>query len=106
MYETDNDIVVHAELPGIQKEDVDISTDARNNTVKISGNKEETKHEEHLNCIVHERRAGRFERVFRLPLGVDYDKVSANMQHGVLEVKVPKPKEEVEEQDVRRIDIR
>ncbi len=87
-YEKDDAIVVNAELPGVNKED--ISVDVKNNILTISG---ERKHEEDVNedkYFRKERFYGKFQRSFTLPDNVDSEKVDAAYKDGVLEVTIPK----------------
>lgn len=87
-YEKNDHIVVNAELPGVNKED--ITVDVKNNVLTISG---ERKHEENVNetnYYRNERFYGKFQRSFTLPDNVDAEKVDAVYKDGVLEVKIPK----------------
>ena len=88
IYETDNhDLVVRAEVPGMTREDIQVSVE--NGTLVIKGEKKfdaEVK-EEHYRRI--ERAYGTFHRSFTLPNTVDPTKVSADYKNGVLTVKLP-----------------
>jgi HSP20 family protein len=89
--ETPDNFIVHAELPGARREDINL--EVRNNTLVISG---ETKHErrdEKENFRMKERSYGRFERYLQLPTGVTPNMLRANFENGILEVLVPKPEE-------------
>ena len=88
--ESDNDFVVTAELPGLAKDDVDITIE--NGVLSLSGAKKEEHEEGKTDSGSHvlERRYGRFQRSFSLPRGVDADKVSAKFSDGVLTVTLPK----------------
>ena len=79
---------LRAELPGVKKEDIDISVDG--STVRLTGEmkKETEEKEEDYYCC--ERSYGSFGRVFRLPVEIEEDKVEARLKEGVLEVKLPK----------------
>ena len=91
IYETDNELVVQVELPGVKKEDVKVSIE--NNVLTISGERkfeEETKRENYRRA---ERSYGQFMRSFILPNTVDTDKVSAEFKDGVLRVGLPKREE-------------
>jgi HSP20 family protein len=88
IYETDNEIVVKAESPGMRKEDVKVSI--RDNVLTLSGERkfeEETKKENYRRI---ERTYGAFTRSFTLPAYVDSKKVTAEFKDGLLEVKLPK----------------
>lgn len=84
-----NDALLFAmELPGMTKEDIEITLE--NHVLTISGERKfekETKGEEFHRL---ERSYGRFSRSFTLPTGVRTDKVDANFEHGVLNVVLPK----------------
>ena len=88
IYETDNhDLVVRAELAGLNREDIDVTVE--NDTLVLKGEKKfdtEVK-EEYYRRI--ERTYGSFHRSFTLPNTVDSSKVSAEYKNGVLTVKLP-----------------
>lgn len=91
IYETDNEIVVKAELPEVKKEDVNVSID--NNVLSIRGERkfsEETKKENYHRV---ERSYGEFFRSFTLPNTVDAGKVNAEFKDGMLRVMMPKREE-------------
>jgi len=97
--EVGNDILVHAELPGVSKENVNV--EVRDNSLIISGeNKKEEKHETGTGWI-SERRFGRFQRTIPLPVNVDSEKTKAKFSEGVLEITIPR----TEEATGRRIDV-
>jgi HSP20 family protein len=80
------DLVIRAELPGVNPEDVDISL--QNNVLTISGERKVEQEEERGGYFIRERRYGSFSRSFSLPAGTDESKVSARFDQGVLEVTV------------------
>lgn len=88
IFETDtHDLVVRAELPGMTREDIEVSVE--NGTLVLKGQKKfdaEVK-EEHYRRI--ERTYGTFHRSFTLPNTVDQSKVSADYKQGVLTVRLP-----------------
>jgi HSP20 family protein len=61
--------------------------------LSIRGEKQEEKEEQHKGYYVHERRFGSFGRYFRMPDGVDRNKIEASFQKGVLTVTLPKTQE-------------
>ena len=86
--ETKDNVVVKMSAPGIQPEDIDISVVG--DTLTIKG---ETKSEEQFeegSYLRKERRFGSFQRSFRLPDGIDADKIAADFKNGVLTVTLPK----------------
>ncbi|MHB1294915.1 MAG: Hsp20/alpha crystallin family protein [Anaerolineae bacterium] len=91
IYETKDDVVVKATLPGVKPEDVDISVVGDVLTIKAEMKAEEDIEEE--SYIRHERRYGRVQRAIRLPSLVQADKAEAEFENGVLKLKVPKAEE-------------
>jgi HSP20 family protein len=94
--ETDKEIVVEAELPGI--DDKDISLSLQDGVLTIRGEKKHEHDEENENYRMTERRYGSFQRSLRLPDTVDEDKVEANFDKGVLKVKLAKRPEAIGKQ--------
>ncbi len=89
--ETDNDIIVTAELPGVKKDDVKISL--QDNVLTIRGEKKQEKEEKNENYHRVERAYGMFQRSFTLPTTVDPKKIKATFKDGVLKIKLPKTEE-------------
>ncbi|RIA80517.1 HSP20-like chaperone [Glomus cerebriforme] len=88
VHETEKEFIVNAELPGLNKDEINV--DIRDNTLIISG---ETKKDEKFkegNTLVQERRYGSFTRGISLPPNVKGDDVIAKFENGVLEMKLPK----------------
>jgi HSP20 family protein len=85
-YAKDGDLVLHADLPGVSLEDVDITLDG--NVLNISGERKVTA-EEGVNYYLNELPYGAFRRSVAVPEGVDADSIKARFQHGVLEVILP-----------------
>ena len=96
--ERDNRIVVRADLPGMKKEDIDVSV--RDDMLVLRGHREEEKEIKGETYYGSERATGKFYRSFGLPEGVSPDEIAASYQDGVLEVSVPK-KEVQEPQSVQ-----
>ena len=88
--EKDGKYLLHAELPGMKKDDISISID--DGYVTISGKKENSREEEGTSYYLKETRSGSFSRSFRLPGKVDRDKVDATFKDGVLTVTMPMEK--------------
>jgi len=91
VYETENDIVVKAELPGMKPEDVDISVVG--DTLTIKGEKKQEEEIKKENYYRLERSYGSFQRSLRLPVDVKPDKIKATYKDGVLKVTLPKSEE-------------
>lgn len=89
--ETKNDIVVKAELPGIDTKDIDISL--TNDVLSIKGEKKQEKEEKEEDYHFVERSYGSFTRSIRLPRDVQSDKISASYKNGVLKITLPKSEE-------------
>jgi HSP20 family protein len=89
--ETDKEFVITAELPGLERKDVEISLE--DNILTIRGEKkvESTKDDKNKNVHVAERSYGVFYRVLELPVAVDPSSVQATMSNGVLKITIPKP---------------
>jgi HSP20 family protein len=88
IFETENhDLVLKAEVPGMNREDIEVTVE--NGTLVLKGQKkfDETIKEEHYRRI--ERSYGQFFRSFTLPNTVDASKVSADYKNGILTVKLP-----------------
>lgn len=99
VWETDSEVVYAFDLPGIPEES--ISIEAKDDTLTVSASREKTEEASDDGFYRFERRFGTFARAVGLPQGVDPDRVSARYEHGVLEIRVPKP----EEQKPRTISI-
>jgi len=89
LVEAENEFVLKADLPGLSQENVSIEVE--DNVLTISGERK-AEHEERKEAYYRVERAfGRFSRSLTLPEGIDPDSVKASFEHGVLEVRVPKP---------------
>lgn len=84
------DLVVRADLPGVDPKDVDISV--LDNVLTIKGERRATKEAKEEEYIRQEISYGSFERQMTLPAGVEADKIKAKYENGVLEVSMPAPK--------------
>ena len=84
----DSEVVVRAELPGVKKEDLDVSV--TDNSVSISGSTSHEEKEEKGDYYRSEISRGSFSRVLSLPNDVDSDKCEATFKDGILELKLPK----------------
>jgi HSP20 family protein len=88
VYEENNDIVVKAELPGIDKDNIKVNLTDHTLTIKGEKKKEEEVNKE--NYYRSERSYGSFVRSVELPGEVHPDRVKASFKNGVLEVRMPK----------------
>ncbi|MBW2083600.1 MAG: Hsp20/alpha crystallin family protein [Deltaproteobacteria bacterium] len=90
--ETNKEYIVRAEIPGVDPKDFDIALN--NNVLTIRGERKHEKETKEENFHRVERAYGSFTRSIQLPGEVNADKVSANYKNGVLEITLPKVKEE------------
>ena len=97
--ETDENYTVHVDVPGMNKEDLDINF--QDGMLTISGERKSEVKEEKENFVRMERSTGRFYRSFRLPKQIDADRIGATYTDGVLTLTVPK----AEETKPRRIEV-
>jgi len=86
--ETDDEVTVTAELPGLEVED--FSVEATRERLVIRGEKQQEKRDERPGYSYHERRYGAFARAIPLPCEVDSDQMQADYHRGVLRVTLPK----------------
>jgi len=86
--ESEKEINLDVELPGLDKKDIKV--EVKDNTLTISGERTSERKSEDARCCRTERHYGRFERSFGLPDTVKGDKVSAEYKNGVLTLKLPK----------------
>jgi len=89
--ETDDAVLVHAEIPGIDPKELDIAVVG--DTLTIRGEKKDETEREGRNFHRVERRYGSFTRSLRLPTPVDAEHVTARAAAGVLEIRLPKKEE-------------
>lgn len=86
--EKDAEYVITAEMPGVAASDVEVGlADGR---LTIKGEKKDEKEEDRKGVHVSERRYGAVQRTFRIPPGVDAEKISASFKDGILTVTLPK----------------
>src|SRR5437667_541110 len=101
LYETANEFVLTAELPGLTRDQIDIHVEE--NRITIRGARTSTPDRE-IPCEQYhrvERGHGRFSRAFALPEPIDVERVSADLKDGVLTVTIPK----LRDRTARRIDV-
>lgn len=91
LYDDRDHLVLKAEIPGMKKEDIDISL--HGDVLTLSGERKEEKTFEKADTYRSERFLGRFQRTLTLPCTVDAGKVQASYKDGVLTVTLPKSEE-------------
>ena len=88
IYETENDLVLKADLPEVAEKDIDIRVE--NNMLTIRGERKFEESVKEDNYLRVERAYGSFSRSFSLPNTVDTESIKANYKDGVLTVELPK----------------
>lgn len=91
VYDNDDNIVLKAEIPGIDKKDIEV--DVKGRVLTLKGERSSDNEVKEDNYYRRERCFGKFERAFNLPVDVELDKIRANYKDGVLEIEIPKPEE-------------
>jgi HSP20 family protein len=97
--EDKDNFVIRAELPGLKREDIDVSL--QDGALVISGERTDEKVEEGVEVHRQERYYGKFQRALTLPAPVAADKIKAQYKDGVLTVTLPK----TEEAKPKKIDV-
>jgi HSP20 family protein len=103
VYRSNGDLVVKADLPGLKKDDVEVSVD--DGYLVVKGERREEKKKEEKEYFRSERTYGSFYRRVPLPEGVDANKISAKVHDGVLEVTVPLPAGEAKKAAAKKIAV-
>lgn len=91
IYETENAIIMNAEVPGIDEKDIEIKIE--DNTLTINGERKLEKETSEENYHRIERSYGSFYRSFTIPRQIDQDKINAEHDNGVLRITMPKKPE-------------
>ena len=98
IYETDNEIMVQAELPGVDRKDIALQLE--NNVLTLKGDRRFEKETNQDNYHRIERSYGGFSRAFTIPTIVDEDKIRADYRDGILKIALPK-KEQVKAKQIK-----
>ena len=99
IHEDKDNFIVRAELPGMKREDIDVSL--HDGALSISGERKMEKEYEEAEVYRTERFFGKFQRVVSLPAAVAADKVNAQYKDGILTITLPK----TEEAKPKQIDV-
>jgi HSP20 family protein len=91
LMETDDALVLKADLPGLERDDVSI--EVKDNVLTVAGERKAEHSEKADGFYRVERAFGSFARSLTLPDGIDAEQVAASFDRGVLEVRIPKPAE-------------
>lgn len=87
MYQTNDDVVVKASLPGLKSDDVDITVTGE--TLTLRGEFRQETEEKETGYHIREQRSGSFERSILLPTDVKADKAKADFENGILTITMP-----------------
>ena len=101
VYEQDKELVAKVELPGLEKDDIDVTLTDQTLTIKAEKKKEEEIKDENYHRV--ERVHGLLRRSIDLPAGVDVEQVKASFKNGVLEIRMPRSQSEAS--SVNRIPV-
>ena len=91
LHETEDQLILRADLPGLRREDVEI--EVKDNVLTVAGERRAGDKEKADGYYRVERAVGAFSRSLTLPDGIDPDGIAADFTDGVLEVRIPKPEE-------------
>jgi HSP20 family protein len=100
IFEEKDDVVIKAELPGMNKDDIDLRVE--NNVLTLTGQRKREKEVNEDGYFRSERAYGTFSRSFTLPTTVDVGKIAASYKDGVLTINLPK----AEEAKPKQIDVK
>ena len=94
VYETDDKVIVEAEIPGVKKEDIEVKV--KDNNVIIKGEIKREEEKQDKNFFKAERFYGKFERVIPLMVEVKPEEAKAKIENGILRLEIPKATAEKE----------
>ncbi len=97
--ETENEVIVKADLPGFKKDEISIK--ATENTLDISAQHKEKKVEKTKEMFKAEKKYGALRRFITLPAKVDYSKAEAKFENGLLTIKLPKKEKKKEAKEIK-----
>jgi HSP20 family protein len=100
--ETDKELVIDVELPGVSEKDISVAI--QNGMLVLKGEKKDSREEKNDNYYLMERTFGSFERTFKLPPSVDETKIEANFKNGILNVSIKKNPDAIKPE--RKIEIK
>ena len=104
VYRENGDLIVRAELPGIDPEE-GLTVEVEGNVLHITGEKRLEREVEEADRYLRESHFGSFRRDVLLPEGVEPDDIVATLEHGVLTVRVPMPTEAAEEPNTTKVEV-
>ncbi|HBG26337.1 MAG: hypothetical protein A2Y12_08125 [Planctomycetes bacterium GWF2_42_9] len=100
--QTDKEIIITADMPGVEEKDLDISI--TKNVLTIKGEKKKEIEEKNKEYYRMERSYGTFSRTITLPQGTDESKINAELKKGVLRLTIPKSEQAMEQR--KKIEIK
>ncbi|HSC62526.1 MAG TPA: Hsp20/alpha crystallin family protein [Caldimonas sp.] len=101
LQDSDGELLLHADLPGVQPSDLDIRIEG--DVLTLRGERKSERERNEQNFHVMERSHGRFQRSIQLPFAPNPDEVQATVREGVLELRIPK---RAPQERSRRIEVR
>jgi HSP20 family protein len=106
--ETDKDVTVTVELPGVEEKDIDVSLSGNQLTVKGMKKSEQEEKKDEAGRVFHriERSYGEFQRTMTVPFDAEPDKVSARFKDGVVIIVLPKPEAAAQPPQSRKIEVK
>lgn len=93
IYQKDDAVIIDAELPGVEKDDIYVDVKGKN--VTLGGERKSDTELKDEDCYRRERKYGKFERTFSMPFEVNSDAVKATFNNGILKLEIAKPEEQV-----------
>lgn len=91
LYETDDAFVTELELPGFERDKINVTMEQ--GVLTVTGRRASEREEEEGDYHVRERSMGRFSRSFRLPSSINANEVKAHFENGILKIEMPKAAE-------------
>lgn len=90
--------LVQADLPGVNKEDIDVYLDGDRLVIEAESQGEDNSGSEQSRAVIRERRYGKWVRALQLRSEVEPERIEATYDNGVLELRVPKPEDQASQQ--------
>jgi HSP20 family protein len=106
--ETDTEVVLTAELPGVEEKDIEVSLVGDRLTIKGEKKSEQMDQQDQNGRVIHrmERSYGSFQRTMTVPYAVDPGRVSAEFRDGVLKIRLPKPEDAQRQLEAHKIEVK
>jgi HSP20 family protein len=91
MVDRKNELLFRADLPGLDRKEIQLSVE--NGILTLQGSRQHEKEDKEDDFYAMERWCGAFSRSIALPQGVDAEQIEASFKNGVVEIRIPKSKE-------------